>query len=57
MGILSFLGYIRKAKSSGQLTITIPKKFDEMITANKLVYISISDKKTDIGKGEKVEFK
>jgi hypothetical protein len=55
MGSLSFLGYIREG-SSGQLIITVPKKFRKLVTPNKLLFIFISDKKADITKGEKISY-
>lgn len=54
MGYLSFLGKIRKG-SSGQLIITIPRKFRELVTINKLVYITLSENKEDISKGEQIK--
>jgi hypothetical protein len=38
------------------MTITIPLKLRELVTKDKLCYITITDKKIELRKGEKIEF-
>jgi hypothetical protein len=55
MGKISFYGCIRKG-SSGQTIITVPKKYRDIITVNKLCMIIISSRKEDMSIGEKIEY-
>jgi len=54
MGWISFLGMIRRGKASGQLMITIPKRFRALVTPDKLIYVKVSAEKEDLEKGEQV---
>lgn len=55
MGSIKFLGMLRRAKS-GQITLTIPKKFRSLVSIDHLVYITISNEKKDLKNGETIIF-
>jgi hypothetical protein len=52
-GMISFLGKIRKLKS-GQMVLTIPSKFRELVNTEDLIWIGVSDEKDDLKRGEQI---
>jgi hypothetical protein len=55
MGYITFIGMLRKG-SSGQIIVTVPKKFRSIVSTNHLVYIKISSNKKDIKEGESIDY-
>lgn len=55
MGSLSFIGILRKG-SSGQIVITIPRRFRDLVSTDTPVYILISNRKEDMSKGESISY-
>jgi hypothetical protein len=55
MGFITILGMLRQGKS-GQITLTVPKKFEKLVSIDKLVYIKISNDRGDLKAGETIHF-
>ena len=56
MGHLTFIGILRRGKSTKQITLNIPRKYNDIVSVDKLVHVRISNERNDLKAGEMIHF-